>query len=660
MYQGGGDRLMALDTQGRRLWTYEDSSMSPNLAVLRTVSPRALTTDGRILLASASGDKNAAPSILGLDSATGKVLWQRTGIPLSKGKVIPANDRFIVMADDHTAHELLAADGREGTAMSALTGSPDTVIPLPGRDSLLIAENDHFNRNGPSARVYIRSLKGAPDQDLKVPGRVRVASLMPDNQSFIIVSSRNRTLRFALDGTVIWDVQTPAGGNVRFSPDNKTIVISGADGAIHMLNTADGKLKRSVDLNFGNNITAENFVKQELMGDVPTEAGRAIPLPPVEPSYVKSLSDKTIKFGPNLATPEQMRALLKPVEPAAPGSADVGYLGKLTTPVKLPPFKVSAGVTYLVEMLTMSADPTNASPLLRVEVAVKGKMTTKNMPYTARLPVDANLTRFRAAFRSDEDDEVTLTLQAVLPQSAGGRGALTYDNAKASGTSAVIGDVVVSPMTFPGPNVLFDGGPGARSKPAGSFTCTVFPAPDDNSASAKVGNIDCTDAALRLVNGQIANQKTDWLKTKGAYGPNQLNYQVEHAEANAGLTTPKAIAAIAIFEDNTGPVVDSGSRTLERTAMRYCVEVRDTAGNWVRVGAVHENRQLVNIFPCPPSKINGIRFVWAGANDDKEGRTDGFVRSAQIEAYASENIITTIESILNKAENDLPPPSDGF
>jgi outer membrane protein assembly factor BamB len=281
LYQGGTDRLVALDTQGRLLWSYEDSSMSPDLASVRGVSPRAISGNGRVLLVSASGEGGITPSIIGLNSATGKVLWQRTGILLNAGKVITMNDRFLVIADDGSAHELLAEDGREGGSMSSLTGTPDWVFELPGRDAMLVAENSHYNRNGPSSRVYIRSYKGAADRDLMVPGRVRFASLMPDTPSFVIVSSRNRTLRFALDGTVIWDVETPKGQSARFSPDSKTIVISGVDGAIHMLNTADGKLKRSVDLNFANNITAEKFVKQARMDDVPYEAGRtAPPLPP--------------------------------------------------------------------------------------------------------------------------------------------------------------------------------------------------------------------------------------------------------------------------------------------------------------------------------------------------------------------------------------------
>jgi outer membrane protein assembly factor BamB len=636
LFQGDVDRLVALDPQGRQVWRYNDVTQSPDLKVQREITPRALSGNRRVLLVSAlaKGKLNTiiAPSVLGLDTATGKVLWQRTALSLNAGKVIPLDDRFIVVADDQTVHELSATTGAEGSAMAALTGRPDWVLQLPGRDALLIAENSHFDRQGACARVYIRSLKGAADQDLKVPGRVRFAAVAPDNQSFLIVSSRNRTLRFAMDGTLIWEAETPTGSIVRFAPDGKTVALGGGDGIVHLLNSADGKLRRSVDLNFGNNITAEKFAKQEAMGAVPAEAACTAQPPPPAPSYLKTLPAKAVAFGPNLAPPERLRELLKATTPATAGGDQPGYLGNLTALVTLPPVKVVAGTTYLVELLNAAPTATSALATLRVEISVTGKKSSKNLPVVVRLPVDANLMRRRFAFRADANDEVTVTMRAIVP--GGAKNRKSYEQAEVSAWPVQIGDMVVVAMKFPGRSVLFDGGPGSRNKPAGTLACKLYHPQVDNMTPGFTE--DCPSIGLRVVNGMIANQPTEWGKTLA----------LDMADLGTAFKTPVALSVIVVYEDLTGPVLSGENSVRERAGMRYAVDVSGEKGQAERIGGVSENRNLVNIFPCPAYPIKGIRYTWGGRTDDEQGRTDGFVRMAQIEAYATESDIDA-ENLLN-------------
>jgi hypothetical protein len=654
-FLGDTDFLLAMDPQGRRIWTYEDGSQSPDMGTLRKVTPRALSDNGRILLVSAFAE-DAPPSLVGLDAATGKVLWQRTGILLNAGTVVAMEDRFLVIADDKSIHEIFVESGKAGDAMSALTGSPDWVLQVPGKKRLLIAENSHFDRKGPRCRVYIRSLDGGADRNLSVPGRVTGMAFAPDGQSFVVASSDQLLARFASDGTLLWSVETQPALTLRFSRDAKTLVTAGNDGVVRLFNFDDGKLRRATDLNYGNSITAEQFAKQERMGDLPVDAGRMVQLPPPEPSYLQTFDAKTISFGPNLAPPERMRALLKPAEVPAAWVVKPESLGTLTAPIKLPPLKVEAGKTYLIEFLNAAGAITNDTSLLRVEIAVNGKVTTKNLPFTARLPVDPIPARRRAAFRADDDDDVTLTIRAILPNR---NAAMPYEKVPAADIPVLIGDFVVAAIQFPGPNVLFDGGPGARSKPAGSITCTVYPVKSADS-TVRSYPANCSDVALRLVNGLIANQKTDWTPVSGPYGPDKAPFQARHAEAVTQFAVPKALAAIAVFEDNTGPVFVGGGLR-ERTATRYAVDVRDSRGNWIRIGAVRDNRQLVNIFPCPKDKISGVRYIWGGREDAvSRNLADNFIRTAQIEAYAAEGVTQVlIEKILNQ-EDTLPPASDGF
>ena len=128
------------------------------------------------------------PSVMGIDATTGQLLWQRRGMVLNEGKVVALDDRFLVIDDDGNTHEIIAADGQEGAGLGALTGSADWVMQLPDRNAILIVENDHFDRQGRTARVYIRPIKGGEDLDLTVPGRVSAVTLAPDKQSFVVAT----------------------------------------------------------------------------------------------------------------------------------------------------------------------------------------------------------------------------------------------------------------------------------------------------------------------------------------------------------------------------------------------------------------------------------------------------------------------------------------
>ncbi len=652
VFRNNGDQLLALDAQGSVLWRYEDSTQSADLSTVRTVIPRAFSGNRRVILVSAfaSGPKNTivAPSVLGLDYATGKVLWTRNGMPLNKGKVIPLEDRFLVLADDESSHELIAESGRSGNAMAALTGSPDWVLQLPGRDALLIVENNHFSLRGPSCRAYLRPMKGGQDQDLPVPGRVITAVLAPDNQSFVLTTSTKRLLRFAVDGTLIWEIDGGSGSIVRFSPDGKTLVTAGGDGVLRVFNALDGKLRRATDLSVGNAITPEKFVKQERMGDVPPEAGSVLPPLPLEPSYQKSIPRTSVSFDKNLAPPEQMRTLLKPANPVTVVGEQPGYLGTLIEAVTLPPFKAEAGTTYLVELINGVGVSTNTDSMLRLEISVTGKQKTQNLPCTVRLPVDSSLARRRFAFRADQSGDVTVTMRPIMPAVVTERNTTrrTFDKVETSTIPVVIGDVFLSAIRFRGRNVLLDGGPSSSAKPYGAFDCMLYALSDGNSATVEV-NVKSPSVGLQLVNGAIANNKTIWAKISG-----RPEGELAYADAVAQFSKPSVISAIAVYEDVTGPVIN-GASVRERTAMRYAVEVSNKSGQWSRIGVVTGNRQLVSIFPGPTNTITGIRYVWAGRHDDVDlNRTDGFVRTGQIEAYV-EDMGLDLDDIMKTDKGDI-------
>ena len=343
-----------------------------------------------------------------------------------------------------------------------------------------------------------------------------------------------------------------------------------------------------------------------------------------------------------------MRALLKPANPVTTVGEQPGYLGTLTEAVTLPPFKAEAGTTYLVELINGVGISTNIDSMLRLEVSVTGKQKTQNLPCTVRMPVDSTLARRRFAFRADQSGDVTVTMRPIMPAVITDRNSTrrTFDKVETSTIPVVIGDVFVSAIRFRGRNVLFDGGPSAGSKPYGTFNCMLYALNDGITATVEV-NVKSPSIGLQLVNGAIANNKTTWDKITG-----RPEGQLAYADAVALFSQPSVLSSIAVYEDVTGPVIN-GASVRERTAMRYAVEVSNKSGQWSRVGVVTGNRQLVNIFPCPTNAITGIRYVWAGRHDDVDlGRTDGFVRTGQIEAYV-EDMGLDLDDIMKADKGDI-------
>ena len=240
---------------------------------------------------------------------------------------------------------------------------------------------------------------------------------------------------------------------------------------------------------------------------------------------------------------------------------------------------------------------------------------------------------------------MTLTLRAVQPRTTGeGRTArLTYQQADASAAGVVVGDVVIAVIGFGGPNLLLDGGLTAKREPLGILACEVKPW-TGGSTLVRQRPYPCPQAALRCVDGVLANQESAWTKEARGTG-------VNHAEGRVRFKKPQTLTSIAIYEDNDGPL-PSGNGVRERTSMRYGVYVRNAATReLLHVGHAVDNTQLVNVFECPPVAVDEILYFWAGRHD--AGKTDGVVRMAELEAYADEmTILLDDDDVLGGDDDD--------
>ena len=609
-YLGGRRRVHAIALDGGVKWTSDDEAeqlTAEQLMYPRSFFPRAVSGNGRVLLVAGFGSaelvssaRPANETLLGLDTATGKVLWRRQ-LLVNAGSVVPLDDAFVVVDDAGRARVLRAADGAESGGMRPIKGTA-RLLAVPARSEILVIENDAFDREGPAARVFLRPLAGGADREISVSGRVTDAAVMPDGRSFVLVTARGETLRVAVeDGRVEWRATTPSGGIVRLGPDAAVVWIGGRDGVIHRLDAATGRPLGTVDLNPFNVTTPDDFVRQmAAVGDLPVARdARTLPPPRVEPSYCTLLDPARVPLGRNLVAEKTL-------------AADAAVT-----------LRVAAGTTYLVEVVASAATPAGLMPHTRLEITVTGRRPTANLPFVARLPLGESPARRRVAFRADEAGEVVLQVRAVEPGEGKGAG---FKDAVASDAGLVIAEPFVGSLGFQGPNLLLEGGPQGKRSAAGDLVCSVKPW-TGGSSLVRSAPFPCPKSALQMVNGRLVGDETAW-------GPAVTAADVDSATGVVRFKKPRSLTAIAVYEDPTGPVVTPAG-VAERASSRYGLFVRRPGRrDLIPIGHVVDNTNLVNVFPCPPEPIQEIHWIWAGRTDTD--RTDGPVRMAEIEAYGEE------------------------
>ena len=625
---GGARRMQCLDTAtGKLLWTFDDTAVrtSPgDLLHLRSVFPRAVTTDGRQLLVAGFAiqhdtygrGKAVNASILALDAATGRLLWQQDGVLLNEGKVIPLDGRFLVVDDTGAGRVLDAADGSVQATLAAVTGT-DWILPLPGRDEIVIVENNAFDRKGRAAKVYVRPFSGGVDRPLAVAGRVTDIHVAGDGGSITLVTERGVTQRFSVDGTLLWESATPSGGIVRPSHDGSRLLVGCREGVAHLLDAKDGRRRWSLDLNPFNVTDGTTFVARSKEPFPPADPGLTPPDDPPESSWLAVAPAKGVTFGKPL------------VDRKAAGTGEKAS------------FTVERGKTYLVEVLAACAAD-GRTPLTRLEIEVAGvRADEKTAPFRARLPVDEKPARRRVAFRAERSGTATLVVRGVEPATVGaGRAAKqTYDKPVSSPARVTVDDTVVAEIRFPGRDIVFDGGPKSAARPLGDVVCKLTPWTGGNT-TVRSSPYPCSAAALRVVNGRLADADSAW--TTEAKGDEILS-----AEARVKLSKPQTISAVAVYEDVSGPVPRGGDAA-ETSTPRFAVFAKEAkSGRLVRLGAKFDNTSLVNVFAGPDVPVDEILYLWAS----REAATiDGFVRPTEIEVYAGDDLEAALDEALEEAD----------
>jgi hypothetical protein len=642
-YLGGKVQLVALGKDGQVLWRYNDAdrrTSTSDMLVRRSLFFRGVSPNGKRLLLTAFGVAEDVygigtpcnQSVFCMETGTGKVLWAKDGLYLNRGKAILSDDRFVIVDDDGQFH-LLNAETGEPVGKFRAVGGTDIILPIPGTELLLIVENNHFDLRGPSNRSYLRGPGEDPDVRLELPGRIRQAVLTPDAKQVVMSSNSGQTACFGLDGRKRWEVPIPAGGVVRFSPDRKTTLVGSGVGELFFIETASGKVLKTMDFNRFNMTSPEQFVRQlGSIEDVPVAKAAAYPPPVPEPSYLDSLDKNAVHFGPNLLGKNVLLGKLKPANVPEGQPAEPKLVGLLDGAAEFS-LKVEPRNTYLVEFLNVSADPGRLTPQTRIEVSLRGAGQSAYLPFTGRLPVGQTFARRRMAFRTEKETQVSLAMRVVVPSKPdkGGRGALSYEPGETSPMPMLLAEPVVAALKFKSRNFLRAAKLDAEALSTGTegpqprgWIDLIFHRWSGGDSTFKKWTWKSPMRALGLVDGIIGNQETKWQEASDAVTGTAINY----GTATVTFKNPETVTAIAIFEDNRGPLPSADS-VREMTTMQYGLYVEGR-----RLGYVVDNTNLVNIFTFPAVQTRNIVYFWAGR--EFSSLTDGLIHTAEFEVYSTE------------------------
>jgi len=141
---------------------------------------------------------------------------------------------------------------------------------------------------------------------------------------------------------------------------------------------------------------------------------------------------------------------------------------------------------------------------------------------------------------------------------------------------------------------------------------------------------------ITFMDGKITGQETSWVRGNSVEANkigDSANKVFWYAHLYLTLPQPRTVAAVAVYEDNRGPVpmkkAWQGSLLREKVARNYAALVRDAkTKKWRPFGSVQTNVNVFNLFTGDPIKADMIHYIWAGSGD-------WHIRLAEIEAYSN-------------------------
>lgn len=632
---GGRQSVRRVGPDGETKWEYSDvpwCSEALDFYHQRAAFLKALSPDGKFLVASMFGVARGQlgylssywkPGLVMFDTDTGKVLWRHNGLVVNNSMAVTTGERTVVYDDDGSI-SVFDGGGQVVNSFEYPPGLEDMRLSADGNTLVLrtaMARGHIQQAYGRSMHLVRLDLTTTEASRFPTEGEIRDFDISPDGQLVAASSWDSRLYLFRLGGKKLWERPTNGGCLVRFHPSGQRIITGSATGQIRWLDLAGNELRRLDLLPF--NHPAKDFVRTVLDDN-------DLPELKVKPMAGEQAS----------------------VFDRARNCADFNFLpaGKLKAktrvldqPIDVPVAACPANSTFIISFFVRAEREWKPAPYDRVKVeALEGSRTI----YSASMPIAKDWRERLVSFKTGRRPakiRLRISPERYKPLIVG---LVASQGAHTRKVEPVVPFVI---DRFRWARVSYRSRNWLRSATADDLLAggTVgggvggdvkgrILIPNPYPATYRMPTIQPRIGEITFIDGKITDQETSWargnsIEAKGI--TDVANKPFWYAHLYLTLPKPRNIAAIAVYEDNRGPVqmkkAWQGTLLREKTATRFAVLARDAVTKkWRPFGNVTGNLNVFNLFVGEPMKADMVHYFWAGSSD-------WHIRLAEIEAYSA-------------------------
>jgi hypothetical protein len=561
------------------------------------------------------------PGLALLDAESGKVIWRRQGITMNNTLGVTTGERTVVCDDDGVFH-LINFKGELERSFSYPDGLEDMKLSPDGYLILrtAMARSNILQPYGRSMNLVWLNPSSTIPYRLDTSGEIRDFDISTDSRWIVASTWNDAVYLFTANGRLAWQVKAPGGCLVRFHPSSKMILAGAATGSLIWFDLG-GRRIRTLDL-MDSNFPRKDFVRS-VKDDEDFPELEILP-PQEQLSSVFERAEEVVDFKP-VELPQPLRGRIKVLEQT----------------IELPRTACRGNETHVVSFFVRAAEEWSPSPYDRINVQAmaKGKVI-----YQASMPIARHWKERLVSFKTQTAGNVTvrLTPERYKPLTVG-LVASQRDRTKKvkPETPFILDRLRWARADYRSRNWLkvATADDLLSSGTTGGSVGEVKPRlqiPNPYPATYRMPFITPRIGGITFIDGNIRNPITSWLRGNSIEAKgitDGANHPVRYAHLYLTLPKPRSIAAIAVYEDPTGPAQMSkawaGQLLREKVTSTYAVLLRDAVTKkWKPFGNVSRNKNVFNLFTGPAIKADMVHYFWAGSGD-------WHIRLAEIEAYSA-------------------------
>lgn len=635
-FVGGKRTVRRIGSDGQTRWEYSDLPWcheALDFHYHRGAFLKALSLDGKRVLAAVFGttigqlgylNSYWKPGLIMFDTETGKPLWRHQGLIVNNTMAAIRGDRTVVYDDDAYLN-VFDAEGRRVRRFGFAPGLEAMELAGDGRTLVLrtAMARDHIQRPyGRSMHLTRLDLESGTAERYPTEGEIRDFRLSPDGNLLAASTWAGKLYLFELGRRKLWERDVPGGCLVRWHPAGAQIIAGTATGQV-LWYDLEGNRVRELDLTPFNHPEGD-FVKT-------VKDDNEVPELEIQPlsqelSSVFDRAQETVDFK------------LLPV-----GTVLGEPVRILDQAAETPAAACPANSTFIISFFVHAEQGWTGIPYdrLRVEVISGSRALYSASLPLARRPQERTLS-FKTGARA-ERVRLRFTPERYKPFTVGLVASMGERTAKMKPITPFTIDKLTWAQaryrsrnylkTRTADDMLQEGAIGTSE--AGEVRGRIE-IPNPYPATYQMPFITPRIGEITFMDGKITGQETSWARGNSVEANkigDSANKVFWYAHLYLTLPQPRTIAAIAVYEDDSGPVpmqkAWQGSLLREKVARNYAVLVRDArTKKWRPFGSVQTNVNVFNLFTGEPVKADMIHYFWAGSGD-------WHIRLAEIEAYSN-------------------------